>query len=252
MPKERLAHFVSKLFFKKHKSNSPEAHSPDHRGMIEWSLEAPRPEIHESESDQDPSDCLEPPPPLTSTVTEQQLSEAGLLTSPSDYQQLCDDLGRLYMKWSGIRPRLQAFRKLQIFNPAFNHRDFGLLMRAWSVEEQTTWCEQLNSAKGNESEACRKVFKVLGKHWHFHSRILNAIDHIDSQSLASTSLFDQLQALSTLCTGLQGQCMRQKEIAGIINSKQLNDDLVSQIQKAWHHPEALDEINGRLSGFLAG
>lgn len=164
--------------------------------------------------------------------------------------QLCDDLGRLYMEWSGIRPRLQAFRKLQRFNPTFTQRDFGLLMRAWSVEEQTIWCEQLNSAKGNESEACRKVFKVLGKHWHFHSRTLDAIDHIDSQSLASTSLFDQLQALSTLCTGLQGQCMGQKEMAEIINHQRLNEDLISQIQKAWHHPEALDEINGNLSSSL--
>ncbi len=194
-------------------------------------------------------------PKALQSITSQQLIASGLIATPLEYKAFSEDLGRIYMEWPGIEPRLKAFRQLQVFNPGLSNDDFSILMRRWSYDEQERWCNILNNTPFENNDAAspilaevfRQAIHTLGRNGHLHPRVLNAIQFIGLKSLSTSNIIDQLQAFSTLCYGLDGQCLSAEEMAGIINKASMSPDTIQKIINAWHDPEELEELADELS-----
>ena len=194
-------------------------------------------------------------PKALKSISSKQLLESGLVTSKSEYQALSEDLGRIYMEWPGIMPRLQAFRKLQIFNPGLDNSDFTILMRRWSYDEQERWHKIVNNTSFDNNDAAlpilaeifRQTIHTLGRNGHLHPRVLNAIQFIDLKSLSTANIISQLQAFSTICYGLGGNCLAAEAMADIINQSPMEQEVIQKILNAWHDPEALEELADALA-----
>ena len=183
-------------------------------------------------------------PPQKPSISDKELYKTGLVANEQEYEELCDIMGTPFMHWPGIKPRLEAFRQLQHFNPGISNQHFKVLMDFMEPDQIEHWvssmCHFSEVANYNGIlGAVEKAIQIIAGQQQVSPAVLNVLPYISMDGLSTPYLLSQLSALNMLVKSLGEDCLNLSEMATAINHHLLPPPTIEQINNAWKNPEAL-------------
>ena len=190
-------------------------------------------------------------PPQEPSISGQELHQAGLVHNQEEYDELCRIMGPQFMHWPGVKPRLQAFRYLQRFNPGFTNRHFKTLMSHMGEQNIELWMNSMNQLAqsgryNNLLEHVEFAVRVAAKQRQVTPEVLEVLPYLNMNGLSGSNLLSQLSALTMLAQNLGNDCLTVQEMAIAINHNLLTNLNIQQISNAWQSPRELAQLNQSL------
>ena len=190
-------------------------------------------------------------PPQAPSISGEELHQAGLVHNQNEYNDLCRIMGHQFMQWPGVKPRLEAFRHLQRFNPGFTNQEFNTLMIHMGSQNIETWMNSMNqfAQSGHYNSLLEHVefaVSVAAKQRQVTPEVLEVLPYLTMNGLSGSNLLSQLSALTMLAQSLGRNALTAQEMAIAINHNLLTDLIIQHINDAWQSPQKLAQLNQSL------